>query len=138
MNHSMLLKHINGGAYSYINFTIPNLINFDGFNATHHNEDLIECDIIIDNGTTSCNWNISSNYDTDNLYSAMPVINMVHIIGFSKGVEIENTAGNTKDIELFIRKGINKLNPNFPLNSTDNVFTAINSKKYYVIKPYSE
>ena len=68
----------------------------------------------------------------------MPVINMVHIIGFSKGVEIENTAGNTKDIELFIRKGINKLNPNFPLNSTDNVFTAINSKKYYVIKPYSE
>ena len=29
---------------------------------------------------------------------------MVHVIGFNKGVEIENTTGNTKDIELFIRK----------------------------------
>ena len=135
---SIETKNINGGVYSYINFTIPNLINFDGFNATHHNEDLIECDNIIDNGTTSCQWNISANYDIDNLYKGVPIINMIHIVCFNKGVEIENTTGNTKDIELFIRKDINKLNPNFPLNSSDNVFTAINAKKHYVIKPYPE
>ena len=63
---------------------------------------------------------------------------MIHILGFSNGIEIENTTGNTKDIELFIRKDMNELNPNFPLSPSDNIFTAINAKKYYQVKPYPE
>ena len=131
-------KSINGGTYSYMNFTIPDLINFDGFSTKNHVGDLIECDIIMDSGTTSCSWSISASYDTDNLYSGSPDINMIHVLEFNKGVEIENTTGNTKDIELFIRKDINILNPNFPLSPSDNIFTAINAKKYYQIKPFPE
>ena len=131
-------KNINGGTYSYMNFTIPDLINLDGFNASNHTGDLIECDIVMDSGTTSCSWGISASYDTDQLYHGTPDINMVHIIGFNKGIEIENTTGNTKDIELFIRKDIHTLNPNFPLSPSDNIFTAINAKKYYQVKPYPE
>ena len=132
------IKSINGGTYSYMNFSIPDLINFDGFSAKNHNGDLIECDIVMDSGKTCCSWSISASYDLEQLYSGSPEINMIHVLGLSKGVEIENTTGNTKDIELFIRKDIKTLNPNFPLSSSDNIFTAINAKKYYQVKPLPE
>ena len=60
-------KSINGGTYYYMNFTIPDIINL-GFHASHHSGDLIECDIVMDSGTTGCSWGILSSYDTDQLY----------------------------------------------------------------------
>ena len=63
-----------------MNFTIPDLINLDGFNASNHTGDLIECDIVMDSGTTSCSWGISASYDTDQLYHGTPDVNMVHIL----------------------------------------------------------
>ena len=62
------------------------------------------------------------------------VSNIVDQLRIVMGSEIPNSTGNTKDIELYIRK-------DFALDSlhfTENVFDYINTRKYYKITPLPE
>ena len=64
--------------------------------------------------------------------------NLVIKFNFNVLEEIPNTTGNTKDIELFNRKGMESVDPDYPGSGSINPFQLINTKKYYKVKPVPE
>ena len=67
----------------------------------------------------------------------MPLSNIADQLNLRYGVELENTTRNTKDIELFIRKDVLKIDSTLKA-IVGNIFDAINRKKYYQVKPFPE
>ena len=87
--------------------------------------------------TTELIWDVV--FENSAYYMNVNAIkNLVIKFNFNVMEEIPNTTGNTKDIELFNRKGMESVDPDYPGSGSINPFQLINTKKYYKVKPVPE
>ena len=71
------------------------------------------------------------------MWGGRPLSNIADQLNLRYGTELANTTNNTKDIGLFIRKDVVKIDSTLKAIG-GNIFDAINRKKFYQVKPYPE
>ena len=125
-------ENINGKTYYMGNIDVVDLEKVPGITENHLIFGLI---CINDDSISQLEWKahrISSVF-----WGGRPLVNIADQLKLRLGVELTNTTGNTKDIELFIRKDVVSVDSTLKAIG-GNIFDAINRKKYYQVKPYPE